>query len=105
MELADETLSLAEHLSHPSRWGLADQLRRAAISVPANIAEGYGRRYRGDYIRFLAIANGSLRELETLLLLVQRRAMAPEEPQEKALAVADEVGRLLTALHRSLVRK
>jgi len=57
----------------PSRFSaIANQLRRSAGSIPSNIAEGYGRRSRGDYMRFLSIANGSLCELQTHLLLVRR---------------------------------
>jgi four helix bundle protein len=77
-------------------------MRRASVSVPSNLAEGHGRRSRGEYVRFVAIANGSLRELETHLLLVQRRKLAPESAVQPLLRVADDVGRLLTGLHRRL---
>jgi len=103
MDLADGVLDLADLLQRPQTFGLVDQMRRAAVSIPSNIAEGHGRRSRGDFIRFLSIANGSLRELETHLLLTQRRKLAPSGGLEALLAVADEVGRLLTGLHRRLV--
>jgi len=102
MDLATRTLVLAHELRHPRFFAIADQLRRAALSVPANFAEGYGRRSRAEYRRFGAIANGSLRELETLLLLLER--VDPNQGPSIAplLATADEVCRMLTALDRSL---
>jgi four helix bundle protein len=103
MDLADGVMDLADVLQRPQTFGLVDQMRRAAVSIPSNIAEGHGRRSRGDYIRFVSIANGSLRELETHLLLVQRRKLAPASALDSLLAIADEVGRLLTGLHRRLV--
>jgi len=103
MDLADGTFDLANRLRRPETFGLADQMRRAAVSVPANLAEGHGRRSRGEYIRFVSIANGSLRELETHLLLLERRRLAGHEEVERLLRLADEVGRLLTGLHRRLV--
>jgi four helix bundle protein len=103
MDLAEGVLDLADALHRPETFGLVDQMRRAAVSIPSNLAEGHGRRTRGDYIRFVSIANGSLRELETQLLLVQRRKLAPSGSLDGLLAIADEVGRLLTGLHRRLV--
>jgi four helix bundle protein len=103
MDLAAGVLQLADALHRPETFGIVDQMRRAAVSIPSNLAEGHGRRTRGDYIRFVSIANGSLRELETQLLLVQRRKLASPGSLEGLLAIADEVGRLLTGLHRRLV--
>jgi four helix bundle protein len=102
MDLADGVWDLADAIQRPQTFGLVDQMRRASVSVPSNLAEGHGRRSRGEYVRFVAIANGSLRELETHLLLVQRRKLAPESAVQPLLRVADDVGRLLTGLHRRL---
>ena len=102
MDLADGVFDLAARLRKPEFFGLVDQLRRAAISVPANLAEGHGRRSRGEYIRYVSIANGSLRELETHLMILERRRIGAAEDIERLLLVADEVGRLLTGLHRKL---
>jgi four helix bundle protein len=67
MQLLVETYRVVARLPDIERYGLGSQLRRAAVSIPANIAEGFGRSTRGDYLRHLSIALGSLRELQTLL--------------------------------------
>lgn len=77
-------------------------MERAAVSVPANIAEGAGRRSRADFLRHLSIANGSLRELETHLMLAERLRLVPGDEIASALAIASETGRLLAGLLRSL---
>ena len=66
-------------------FGLSSQLKRAAVSVPANIAEGHGRATRGEYIHFLGIAQGSLRETETHLLLANRLKFIASEQLNRAL--------------------
>ena len=88
----------------PRFFVLLDQLLRAAGSVPSNIAEGYGRRSRGDYMRFVAIANGSLCELETHLMLAGRIEPSWSVQVEGMLATSAEVGRMLIGLHRALKR-
>src|SRR5262245_48278962 len=74
MNLVVESYRLANQLPKSELYGLTSQIQRAAISVPANIAEGHGRDHLGDYLRHLSIANGSLMELETHLLLIHRLA-------------------------------
>jgi four helix bundle protein len=85
----------------PARGYLAVQIRKAANSVHANIAEGNGRRSRVEYLRFLAIANGSLREVESHLHFVARRYKKILQV-ERALACATVTGKLLVGLTRSL---
>src|SRR3712207_4783673 len=83
-------------------YGLTSQLRRAAVSVPANIAEGHGRSSRADYARHLAIAYGSLMEAETHILIAADLGYLSAEDRDSLLEQASEVGRLLNALKRSL---
>jgi four helix bundle protein len=83
-------------------YGLTSQMRRAAISIPANIAEGYGRKARKEYIQFLAISNGSLTELETHVLIAHRINYLEENDLEKILSQMQTVGRLLSAIRKAL---
>ena len=85
-------------------FGLTSQLRRAAVSIPANIAEGYGRDSGGSYINFLKPAQGSLKELETHLTFAQRLEFGNFDLAEQLLARCESVGRMLRALIRSLQR-
>lgn len=102
MELATATYRLTERLPEAERFGLVSQIRRAAVSVPSNIAEGHGRGTPKALVSFLRIANGSVKELETQLLLSERLGYLDRKDIEPALGLADEVGRLLTGLRRSL---
>ena len=86
-------------------YGMTAQIRRAATSVPANIAEGHGRESTGSFVQFLRVAQGSLKELETHLLLVERVGIARTGVVEPVLAECDEIGRMLRALIRSLQGK
>jgi len=86
-------------------YGLASQARRAAVSIPANIAEGNGRISRKEYLHFLYIANGSLKELETHLLIAERLNYLTKETLEKIQIKLQTVGKLLTTLRKSLALK
>jgi len=86
-------------------YGMTTQARRASVSIAANIAEGYGRKTRGEYIQFLYIAQGSLKELETHLLISQRVELAAYESINPILNQCESVGRLLLALIRALENK
>ncbi|HVK80708.1 MAG TPA: four helix bundle protein [Verrucomicrobiae bacterium] len=93
---------------HCSAWpkdelyGLISQARRAAVSIAANIAEGYGRDNRGSYVQFLRIAQGSLKELETHMLLAERLELSSERDTASVLERAEAVGKMLRALIRKL---
>lgn len=87
------------------RFGLTAQLRRAAVSVPSNIAEGYSRGTRPDYVRFLWVAYGSLGELETQLLLAEELRFGDSEELGPMLMALAEVERMLKALIRSLAEE
>ena len=83
-------------------YGLTSQIRRAAVSIPANIAEGNGRKSRKEYLQFLSIANGSISELETHLLIARRLNFLINEQYEKIQIQLEKVSRLLTGLRKSL---
>lgn len=104
MSLVDAVLPLAASVPR-NRAGLASQMERAAVSISANIAEGYGRASRAEYRHFLSIAAGSLRELETHILVAQRNQLADFDVANRALALADETGRVLHGLRKSLSAK
>lgn len=84
------------------RFGLVAQMRRAAVSVASNIAEGYGRRSKGDYLRFLNAALGSLCELETQLILAIRLDFVSGDDLAHSMTLLRDVDRLLSALIRAL---
>lgn len=103
--LAQRIYAVTQHFPSEERYGLTAQMRRCAVSVPSNIAEGYHRGSRRDYIRFLAIAQGSLAELETQILLSRSLHLASEDDLSDVLSALDEVSRILRALRASLREK
>lgn len=102
MELVIACYKLVEQLPDTEKFGLMSQIRRCSVSIPANIAEGYGREHRGDYVRFLSMARGSLMELETHLTLCVRLKLTVREAVLPVWELCQKVGRQLTALIRSL---
>ena len=104
VELVVESYRLTKLLPKSEAYGLASQIRRAAVSIPANIAEGHGREHLGDYLHHLSVANGSLMELETHLLLTHRLDYLLVSQIEPVLKLAGEVGRMLAGLTRALRR-
>lgn len=86
-------------------FGLVSQARRAAVSIPANIAEGHGRIHRGDFVRHLSIARGSLAEVETHLRIAFNLKFLSEDALVELIPPMDELGRMLTALIQSLENK
>ena len=91
--------------THPreERFGLTSQIRRAATSVPANIAEGFGRWNAPDFARFLAISSGSLRELETHLIIVQRLGFASNDSVGALLRSAEDLSRMLYRMRQRVL--
>jgi four helix bundle protein len=102
MDLAVACYQLTRTFPREELYGITSQIRRASSSIPANIAEGYGREHRNEYIRFLQIAQGSLKELETHLILSARVTLTTEPTIAPILTRCDEVGRMLRALIRKL---
>lgn len=102
MELVTEVYLLAKKLPKEERFALSDQIRRSAISIPSNIAEGQGRNSTKEFIQFLAIAKGSKAELETQLLLCVKIKYLTHLEIETAINLIQEVGKMLNALQKSL---
>jgi four helix bundle protein len=102
MTLAEMSYRFSAQLPNDEKYGLTSQIRRAAVSVPANIAEGHGRESTGSFIQFLRVSQGSLKELETHFLLAERLGLANSGEAGPLLAECDEIGRMLRAMIRSL---
>ncbi len=105
MELVDEIYKITNQLPDKERFGLISQINRAAISVCANVAEGWGRESSKSYIQFLKIARGSLFELETLLLIADKQYEINKEQIEKAFSLQNETSRILNGLIKSIELK
>lgn len=102
MELAEASYRVTKSFPRDELFGLTSQIRRAAVSIAANIAEGYGREQTRTYIHFLRVAQGSLKELETHFLLSQRIGFLTSEDVEPLIMHCQEIGKMLRALIRSL---
>ena len=106
VRLAVEIHRVSRRLPKHELFGLAAQMNRAAVSIPSNVAEGAARHTTRDYIRFLYIARGSSAEIDTQLLLAEELGYLTRDEIAPAIAISDEVSRLLnaviTALHRRL---
>ena len=102
MDLAQELYRATARFPKEEMYGLTSQLRRAAVSVPSNIAEGQGRRTTGAFLQHLSIAHGSLRETETQMLLAARLGYLSDKAAASLMKQAGEVGRLITGLANSL---
>ncbi len=100
--LAVECYRLTRTFPKEEMFGMTSQIRRAAVSIPANIAEGYGRETTGSYVQFLRVAQGSLKELETHLLLSSQVNICSEPAAAPLLKLTDPLGRMLRALIRNL---
>lgn len=105
MELVEAVYRLSQGLPDTEKYGLTSQIQRAAVSIPANIAEGYGRSHRGDYLRHLSIARGSLMELETHLTLTVRLEMIDRNEVLPAWQLSQEVGKMLTEMIRRMLEQ
>jgi len=102
MDLLDEIYIVTKKLPSDERFILVSQMRRAALSVPSNIAEGYGRKHRGEYVHHVSIAFGSLCELETQLIVCGRQKYITKEQAAKAWELIQRTGKMLNKLLSSL---
>lgn len=102
IDLVEQVYVLTNNFPNDEKFGLVSQMRRAAVSVPANIAEGYGRTHRGDYLRHLSFSRGSLLELETHLVIASRLGFVGGENDADLSRRVQEVDRMLYGLIESL---
>jgi four helix bundle protein len=102
IELVVATYTIAAALPKEEAYGLCSQMRRAATSIAANIAEGHGRDHLGDYLRHLSFAKGSLKELETLFEISERLELTTETSLTVPRSLADEISRMLYTLTKRL---
>ena len=105
MDLTAEIYRLTKKLPKDELYGLTNQLRRAAVSIPSNIAEGNGRFSQREYARFLSVARGSKSEVETQLLLCVKLDYLEQSETEAALGLCTEIGKMLTVMISKLVRE
>ena len=105
MDLVEQGYRLTSALPSEEKHGLVSQIRRVAVSVAANIAEGQGRSHTKEFLNHLSMARGSLVELETLLLVCQRFGYLTEVQLTPAQGLSAEVGRMLTGLRHALEAK
>jgi four helix bundle protein len=105
VEISLNVYSLTEQFPPREVYGLVSQMRRAAVSIPSNIAEGHSRGQTRDLIRFLAISRGSLAELETQLTIAHRLQYVQQQELDRIMSILDEESRMLAGLRRSLTAK
>ena len=102
MELAEDIYRLSAKFPKHEIYGLGSQIQRSAVSVPSNIAEGQARNSNKEFNHFLGIARGSLAELETQIMLAQRLDYLNAEKANPALEKAEEIGKMLKGLQKSI---
>jgi four helix bundle protein len=100
---ADLVYEATRHFPAEERFGLTNQMRRAAVSISSNIAEGAARNSKGDYARFLEIATGSLFEVVSQSFVGQRQGFLSDGEFKKLYAAAEEKGKMLSGLRRSVL--
>ncbi len=105
MQLAERCYRATEGFPKREMFGLTSQIRRAAASVPANVAEGQGREHTKEFLRHVSIARGSVMEIETHLILANRVGLLPSQELEDLLTLTDRISRMLTGLKKALYRR
>jgi four helix bundle protein len=105
IDLVEAVYRISQRFPSEEKFGLTAQLRRSAVSIPSNIAEGQGRGTPRDFNKFLDIATGSLAEMETQLIIAARLKYLTVEEHDDALSRSAEIGRLLNGLQKSIAVK
>jgi four helix bundle protein len=105
MDLVETIYDVTRTFPHEELYALSSQLRRAAISIPSNIAEGQGRRSTKELLHHRSIAHGSLREVETQILIAQRLDYLSEMKVASLIELTSQVGRLINGLANALARR
>jgi four helix bundle protein len=105
IELAAHCYEATKPFPAAETYGMTAQIRRSSVSIAANIAEGHGREGTGQFVQFLRVAQGSLKELETHIIVSGRVGLMADVNATSLLAECDEIGRMLRALIRKLQSK
>jgi len=105
MALAKQIYAVTASFPSDERFGLINQMRRASVSVPSNIAEGHARASTAEFQPYISIAMGSVAELETQVLLSLDPGFLNPDQQEQLMPKLDQIGKMLRGLHRSLARR
>lgn len=105
MVLAEDCYRLTKIFPKEEIYGMTSQMRRSAVSIAANIAEGYGRENRGSFVQFLRMAQGSLKELETHILLACRVGLLERHNEIELLLRCEEIGKMMRSLIRTVQAK
>lgn len=101
MDLVEEIYRVTRKLPNQEKFGLTSQLQRSAVSIPSNIAEGYGRSQQGEFLNQLSVARGSLMELQTQLILTGRLKYLTKAELRDSWQTSEAVGKMLTRLIQS----
>ena len=105
IELTVGVYQLTSAFPHSERFGLTNQMRRASVSIASNIAEGYGRATKGEYVQFLGHARGSCSELETQIFIAKKLGFGAPASLQTTESLCNDVGRLLGELMKSIRSK
>jgi four helix bundle protein len=102
MEMVVQVYAITKQFPKEELYGLTSQVRRAAVSIPSNIAEGHSRKSTPEFLNFLSIAQGSRAEVETQLMLAEHLGYAPKPRIEPTLSLLEEINRMISSLRNKL---
>ncbi|MDE1919175.1 MAG: four helix bundle protein [Patescibacteria group bacterium] len=105
IDLVASVYKLTDRFPKSEQFGLVSQMRRASVSIPSNLAEGYARKHRAEYLQFVRIAFGSGAELETQLIIAKKLGFAQSKDLTVIMSLLDEIMRMLNKFSSSLMAK